>query len=136
MTISSNSIKQLFAKELAKCCFKKYECLPSNERFARDIHLSSKYSLKVSRETVRKWFKGETFPDLDHLLHLIEWLGLDMSKVFKPLDRSSDDYEISLNQLSAETNFMKQISSEQIDCFVGLLTSLKNSDLLKDRKYS
>ena len=119
MTTSPDKIKKLFAQELVKRCLKRYACLPSNERFAKDIYHSSKYRLKVSRETVRKWFKGETFPDLDHLLHLIEWLAIDMSSVFKPLDKGTDECGISLHQLSADTNVMKRISSEQIESFVG-----------------
>ena len=82
MTSTPELVKHRFSEELRRCCGSHYPSIPSNEQFARDLYLSSKYVLKVSRETVRKWFKGESFPDLDHLLHLIKWLGLDMSKVF------------------------------------------------------
>jgi transcriptional regulator with XRE-family HTH domain len=107
--------------------------MPSNEQFARDLYLSSTYILKVSRETVRKWFKGESFPDLDHLLHLIKWLKLDMSNIFV--------VELQLNKNNAfpphlhylDISSINQITPEQIDSIVSLLNSLKKSDLVKRR---
>jgi transcriptional regulator with XRE-family HTH domain len=108
--------------------------IPSNEQFARDLYLSSKYVLKVSRETVRKWFKGDSFPDLDHLLHLIKWLGLDMTKVFvDELHHEKSATEASRLQY-LDISSIEQITPEQIDSFVGLLNSIKNSDLVKSRK--
>ncbi len=88
----------------------------------------------MSRETVRKWFKGDSFPDLDHLLHLIKWLGLDMTKVFV------DELELEKNKVAAshlqflDISSIEQITPEQIDSFVGLLNSIKNSDLVKSRR--
>lgn len=77
-----HQVKTAFAKELQRRCADKYNKFPSNEKLARDLCLTSKYQMKVSRETVRKWLKGDTFPDLDCLLHLIEWLQLDVNNIF------------------------------------------------------
>jgi transcriptional regulator with XRE-family HTH domain len=126
-------IKHRFSQELRRCCGSHYQTTPSNEQFARDVYLSSKYGLKVSRETVRKWFKGDSFPDLDHLLHLIKWLGLDMGNVFV------DELKLKKNNAKAshlqylDISSMEQVTPEQIDSFVGLLNSIKHSDLVKSR---
>jgi transcriptional regulator with XRE-family HTH domain len=134
MTSTPELVKHRFSQELRRCCGSHYQTIPSNEQFARDLYLSSKYVLKVSRETVRKWFKGDSFPDLDHLLHLIKWLGLDMTKVFV------DELQLEKNKVAAphlqflDISSIEQITPEQIDSFVGLLNSIKNSDLVKSRR--
>ena len=78
----SKLIKERLAAELARCTREKFKSIPSHQQFAKHFFASSKYSLKVSGEAVRKWFKGEAFPDLDCLAHLIEWMNLDMTRVF------------------------------------------------------
>lgn len=134
MTSTPELVKHRFSEELRRCCGSHYKTIPSNEQFARDVFLSSKYTLKVSRETVRKWFKGDSFPDLDHLLHLIKWLSLDMTKVFVnefPLDKN----KIAASHLQfLDISSIEQITPEQIDSLVGLLNSIKNSDLVKSRE--
>ena len=134
MTSTPELVKHRFSEELRRCCGSHYQTVPSNEQFARDMYLSSKYGLKVSRETVRKWFKGDSFPDLDHLLHLIRWLGLDMTKVFvDELQHEKKKLEASRLQY-LDISSIEQITPEQIDSFVGLLNSIKNSDLVKSRR--
>ena len=136
MTNTPESIKQLFAMELRHCCNLKYSKFPSNEQLARDVYLSSKYSLKVSRETIRKWLKGETFPDLDHLLHLIDWLGMNMSNIFIDARSERVDQSNPSHLQYLDISSINKITPEQIDSFMRLLTSLKSSELIKDRKHS
>jgi len=134
MTSTPELVKHRFSEELRRCCGSHYQTVPSNEQFARDLYLSSKYVLKVSRETVRKWFKGDSFPDLDHLLHLIEWLGLDMTNVFID-DLRYEKNKVELPHLqNLDIRSIEQITPEQIDSFVSLLNLLKNSDLVKSRR--
>lgn len=136
MTNTPSSVKQLFAKELHRCCAERYSSFPSNEQIARDLYLSSKYSLKVSRETVRKWLKGDTFPDLDHLLHLINWLGLTMANIFVEAITNTDTHSQASHFNYLDISSINQITPEQIDSIVGLLNSLKNTEFVKDRKFS
>jgi len=133
MTSTPELVKHRFSAELRRCCGSRYQTAPSNEQFARDLYLSSKYSLKVSRETVRKWFKGDSFPDLDHLLHLIEWLGLDMTKVF--VDELPHETKEEPSRLQYwDMRAIERITPDQIDSVVFLLNSIKNSDLVKSRR--
>ncbi len=134
MTSTPELVKHRFSQELRRCCGSHYQTVPSNEQFARDVYLSSKYVLKVSRETVRKWFKGDSFPDLDHLLHLIKWLGLDMTKVFvDELEQEQNKAEAARLQY-LNISSIEQITPEQIDSLVDLLNSIKNSDLVQSRR--
>jgi DNA-binding XRE family transcriptional regulator len=105
--------------------------MPSNEKLARDLCLSSQYSLKVSRETIRKWLKGDTFPDLDCILHLIDWLGLNMSNIFidkrvAPQARKDQSYSNHPND-----QVVVDLEPEQIDSFIQFLASLKKSAVVK-----
>jgi len=129
MRNKNDIVKNRFAEELLRCCRTHFKTIPSNEQFSRDFYLSSKYELKVSREAVRKWFKGETFPDLDYFLHLIEWLKLDISNIFPNKNVSSP------NKLPTHIQYLKyeggeQISNRQIDLLISLLSVIKKTNSL------
>ena len=72
----------MFALELKGAIKRYYQNVPSNEQFARDFSRRSGGRLQLSRETARKWLKARAFPDLEHLVLLIEWLEIDMGRVF------------------------------------------------------
>jgi hypothetical protein len=125
MQYKTEAVKKFFAKEFRRCCAERYAKFPSNEQLSKDLYVSSKYSLKVSRETIRKWLKGENFPDLDCLIHLIDWLGLNMSNVFLT---SSGKETLKKNEpefghlLSGSHN---NISSDEIDLIINILNDIK-----------
>jgi hypothetical protein len=131
-------VKTLFSKELERRCSEKYHKFPSNEKLARDLCLTSKYHLKVSRETIRKWLKGDTFPDLDCLLHLIEWLQLDMRNIFLC---TKDNPDIPEN-LHTESDFSDQkdisvnLNVEQINLIIKVLKSQETSQIVEMQKKS
>jgi len=131
-------VKTLFSKELERRCSEKYHKFPSNEKLARDLCLTSKYHLKVSRETIRKWLKGDTFPDLDCLLHLIEWLQLDMRNIFLCTEDNPDIPE----NLHTESDFSDQkdisvnLNVEQINLIIKVLKSQETSQRVETQKKS
>ena len=131
MTSETDLIKKLFAMELNRCCEERYQIFPSNEKLSRDLYFSSKYKLKVNRETIRKWLRGETFPDLDCLLHLIEWLELNMSNVFLTNKNESDGcvYNPQIRHLSDRSN--GDVTSEQIDLVVSFLHRIKKMPVIQ-----
>ena len=114
--------------ELVRCCGSHFKSFPSNEQFARDLCLSSKYSLKVSREAVRKWFKGEAFPDLDNFLYLIEWLQLDASKIFYQLESLNKLENISNTPEYSKINFEDKLTFKEIQLFLELVNEIKKSN--------
>jgi hypothetical protein len=125
-------MKILFANELHRCCAEKYNKFPSNEKLARDLCLASKYHLKVSRETVRKWLKGDTFPDLDCLLYLIEWLELDVAKIFSDIRAATPAQMSHSNTNNLNYGAVDNISLTEIDSVIQFLISLKKSS---EKKY-
>jgi DNA-binding XRE family transcriptional regulator len=131
MTSETVLIKKLFAKELNRCCEERYQVFPSNEKLSRDLYFSSKYKLKVNRETIRKWLKGETFPDLDCLLHLIELLGLKMSNVFLTNTNESDGYVYSSTTSYFSDSLRRDVTSEQIDLVISFLHRIKKISVVQ-----
>lgn len=129
MTSNTELVKQRFANELIRCCGSHFKSIPSNEQFARDFFLSSKYKLKVSREAVRKWFKGESFPDLDYFLHLIEWLKLDILNIY-PTATSENIEQLTTHMEYLNMEGIEKITPTQIDAFVNLLSALKKSNIV------
>ena len=124
MSSKNEIVKKRFAEELIRCCGSHFKTIPSNEQFARDFYLSSKYKFKVSREAVRKWFKGETFPDLDYFLHLIEWLKLDISRIFpSEIVNTLNKLPMHIQYLNVEGS--EQITSKQIEILISLLSEIK-----------
>ena len=116
-------VKTAFATELHRRCSEKYHKFPSNEKLARDLCLTSKYHLKVSRETIRKWLKGDTFPDLDCLMHLIEWLQLDVRNIFLNNKNNSDiteNFQIESNSLHLN-DIPAQLDVDQINLIIKAL---------------
>lgn len=136
MNYKVSQLKILFAKELQHRCRERYHKFPSNEKLARDLCLTSKYQLRVSRETVRKWLKGDTFPDLDCLLHLIEWLQLDMRNIFLC---NKDNPDIPEN-LHTESDFPVSkdipvdLNVEQINLIIKVLKPQETSQIVEKQK--
>ena len=131
-----SQVKILFATELHRRCSEKYQKFPSNEKLARDLCLTSKYHLKVSRETIRKWLKGDTFPDLDCLLHLIEWLELDMRNIFL-CNKDNPDIPESLNTESNSlysNDMPMNLDVDQINLIIKALTVQVSAQTVEMKK--
>lgn len=49
----------------------------SAQRFADQFNLNAHGTTPVSRETARRWIRGDAIPDYGHLAALIRWLDID-----------------------------------------------------------
>lgn len=130
MTLSISLAKRQFALELERVLGVAYRSRPSNEQVARDFVVFCKYSIKLNRETVRKWRNGTAFPDLEYLVRLVEWVHCDMSKVF--LDTSEGDKATASSSRISQPSPKKQISVKQIDLLMQMLKELPR-DEVQDR---
>lgn len=123
MNKSSLFIKKRFAEEIKRCCVERYSRIPSNAKLAKDFYYSTNYTLNVNRETVRKWLKGDAFPDLDYLIHLIDWLGLDMRNVFeygvsaKPIENFNLPY--------LDKNSLGNLTLDNLESMICIINILK-----------
>ncbi len=126
MTLNIGVVKRQFAQEFERALDATYRFRPSNEQLARDFVVFSKYSIKLNRETVRKWRNGTAFPDLEYLVRMIDWVGLDVSKVFQN-ENQKDVATASMNRLSQPAP-KKQISVKQIDLLMQFLNELPRDE--------
>ena len=116
-------VKGKFAEELRRCCIEKYSQIPSNEKLAKDFYWSTSYSLNVNRETFRKWLKGESFPDLDYLVHLINWLKLDMGNIFENSESNTSLNELELAKL--EVTLKNNLNLDSLNSMISIINLLK-----------
>ena len=116
-------VKIKFSEEMKRCCLKKYKVIPSNAKLSKDFYVATKYKLKVNQETFRLWLKGETFPDLNSLLQLIEWLGLDLNNIFYFNNISSGENKQEQNEL--DIKLVNNINEKNIDLVINILSSIK-----------
>jgi virulence-associated protein VapD len=125
---TSELLKKLFALELKEKLLLKYKNLPSAEKIARDIKTSSKSKHDPHCETVRKWLKGDTFPDLQNLVYLMDWLDLNMTRVFETFKNS---HNIKKEKLSIKNYAF--ISIEDVKNIENILLKIKiaNPELMK-----
>ena len=69
----------LFAIQLKKMLTSHYGHMPSASKFADDFNLRAVGTKTISRETARKWIRGEAIPEISRLKVLINWLKLNPS---------------------------------------------------------
>lgn len=69
----------LFSRRLKELLTAKYGYIPSAAKFSDAFNLRAHGTTTISRETARKWIRGEAIPELSRLKVLINWLGLKPS---------------------------------------------------------
>lgn len=123
MCKSPTLVKIKFSEEMKRCCIKKYKVIPSNAKLSKDFYVATKYKLKVNQETFRLWLKGDSFPDLNSLLQLIEWLGLNLNNIFDFNENLNMENKQKQNELDIES--IKNLNEKNIDSVINILISLK-----------
>jgi hypothetical protein len=123
MCKSPKLVKIKFSEEMKRCCIKKYKVIPSNAKLSKDLYVATQYKLKVNQETFRLWLKGDSFPDLNSLLQLIEWLGLDLNNIFDFNENLNTENKQKQNELDNES--IKNLTEKNIDSVINILSSLK-----------
>jgi hypothetical protein len=91
----------------------KYGYAPSAAKFSDAFNLRAHGTTTISRETARKWIRGEAIPELSRLKVLINWLGLKPSAFLEgEFNAPSIDGAISeLNQGSTDENTQSKLIS-------------------------
>ena len=73
----------LFSQSLKELLKEKYGYLPSAARFSDAFNLRAHGTTTISRETARKWLRGDAIPELSRLKVLVTWLGIKPSVLFE-----------------------------------------------------
>ena len=105
----------------------KYKVTPSNAQLSKDFYSATQYKLKVNQETFRLWMKGESFPDLNSLLYLIEWLDLDLNNIFNINDNLGMKNNSKIIQNELDIASMNKLTEKNIDSVIDILSSFKKN---------
>ena len=73
------AVGSLFSRNLKDLLTAKYGYMPSAAKFSDAFNLRAHGTTTISRETARKWIRGEAHPRLSRLKVLMSWLGLKPS---------------------------------------------------------
>ena len=124
-------VKIKFSEEMKLCCIKKYKVIPSNAKLSKDFYFATQYKLKVNQETFRLWLKGDSFPDLNSLLQLIDWLGLNLNNIFDCNENLNMENKQKQNELDIKS--INNLTDKNIDSVINILSSLKKTVRNKKR---
>ena len=75
---TKQKIRNSFSEALERALIERYKKLPSAAFLAKEFNLRAKDIYTIRQETARKWLRGLAIPELDKLLILHIWLGLDL----------------------------------------------------------
>jgi hypothetical protein len=73
----------LFSQQLNELLKEKYGYVPSAAKFSDAFNLRAHGTTTISRETARKWLRGDAIPELSRLKVLMNWLGVRPSVLFE-----------------------------------------------------
>jgi hypothetical protein len=73
----------LFSEQLNELLMKKYGSVPSAAALATQFNLRAHGTKTITREAARKWLRGMAMPEMSKLTVLVDWLCLDINKIFK-----------------------------------------------------
>ena len=137
---TKQKIRNNFSEALEKALIERYKKLPSAAFLAKEFNIRAKDIYTIRQETARKWLRGLAIPELDKLLVLHIWLGLDLhsfgydteelleKKVIDLVDEISS-YEISSAEISLldKTKTLKNILLKTINEIGVVENKIKNS---------
>lgn len=85
MNANRKSAGSHFTDALHEALVRIYGKLPSAAKFADAFNLRAHGTTTISRETARKWLKGQAIPEIGKMRVLITWLGMDPASFLKPI---------------------------------------------------
>jgi hypothetical protein len=71
-----DKLRKKFSTHFKEQLKKRYKKVPSTSFIANEFNLRAHYSETVTREAVRKWLNGLSFPKSDKLSVMRKWLDL------------------------------------------------------------
>ncbi len=141
-----NNIADKFRLVLCRHLKERFGKIISAQRFADQFNLNAHGTTPVSRETARRWIRGDAIPDYGHLAALIRWLDID------PDEFLGNDCHVEVGKSIKSEPTTWRAQSENAKNLLILLDALdhdtqltilaiaetlaKNADATKHRKYN
>lgn len=79
MSPDQNPANEIFASALRIALTDAFGRMPSASKFANAFNLRAHGTSTITRETARKWLRGDALPKIGSMRVLINWLGIDPS---------------------------------------------------------
>lgn len=97
--INIQTIKKEFAGALKKGIYKKFNKHLSIVDFA--IQYNLQFHQPISNETARKWLTGLSLPQIGKMVHMQQWLNLELPLFGLPVSRQSKmlEYDDLVNKI-------------------------------------
>ena len=76
--------------EFNSCLTRKFTKRPSAQFIANHFNLINPEQHTITKETARKWMQGITIPDPNKFQILIEWLNMDINKIFTAEEKPTE----------------------------------------------
>lgn len=116
-----------FSVALNESLQKKFGYLPSSSFIAKQFNLRAKGTSTITRQSARKWLKGESFPDPGRLTILVEWLDLEPNSIIACKDTPIVN-EQSISALNLDLDNSKNLSQafNLVKCILQLIENHKN----------
>jgi len=84
LSVNRNDLLESFSKALKLAIHNYWEGkLISAALLAKEFNKHCEQSDEVNREQVRRWVRGDAFPDPMHFAILHQWLSIDVNMIFK-----------------------------------------------------
>ena len=78
---------------------------PSASLFADHFNLRAYGAKTITRETARKWIRGEALPNWANLTVLINWLGINPSSLYENEDQTNQTNSANGETVDSTENF-------------------------------
>jgi len=139
LTNNRKLVGELFSRSIKTLLTEKYGYLPSAAKFSDAFNLRAHGTTTISRETARKWLKGEAIPELSRLRVLMTWLGLKpadfldlelMNNSFEELREPRPEINISERTHNRLLSLLSELDEQSVEALflaAWALRELKNS---------
>ena len=106
----NQKIKDIFSKALTQGLLNRYSKIPSAAFVAKEFNMRALDVNPINQESARKWLRGLAIPELNKLLILQAWLGIDLNSlnVYSSEESLKDKSEADNNTLPNKKLFLKK----------------------------
>lgn len=108
MNANRKLANHLFANALRGALADDQGRLPSAAKFADAFNLRAHGTSTITRETARKWLRGEAMPEIGKMQVLIHWLNLDPAVFLQPATMDATPMRDNGEELGSEGAGVRQ----------------------------
>lgn len=134
LSVNRNDLLESFSKALKLAIHNYWEGkLISAALLAKEFNKHCEQSDEVNREQVRRWVRGDAFPDPMHFAILHQWLSIDVNMIFETVPAverfmtsvDKGDWKIKKSSNFELLQFLKDMEDKSDEDIIELIKALK-----------